>query len=327
MTQPAEQQEVPALCLAVWKERERAVENARDDSFVTASHLFLESLAARGMRPATISIRRLGLEQFGHYLRDCGIERAQDITLTTLREYRRQMFDRGLSQNTVESYLRAVRLLLDFLEDRGLVFENPARRMHLHQKAHPLPHVPSPAQVRKLLATLDVSTVVGVRDRALLELLYSTGVRVGEASRLNTSDVDLDYGSVSVSGKGGHERILPLGTCCCWWLAEYLRTARSRLCKPGTSTEALWIGVRGTRLTRIAIERMMRTVSRKAGIRPTIAPHALRRAMATHMLQNGASPLVIQELLGHASMRHLSQYLRLSITDLRAMHKRSLPGT
>ncbi len=255
------------------------------------------------------------------------MHRAQDITVSMLRAFRGEMFEQELSQATVESYLRAVRLLLDFLEDQGLVFENVARQLAPHRKALPLPRVPTRIEVRRLLGTPNTSTALGVRDRALLELLYGTGIRVGETVRLDVEHVDFESASVSVSGKGGHERVLPLGASCCWWLGEYLRAARLKLCKAGRCTEALWVSLHGTRLSRLAIEIMMRKTSRRAGISPTIPPHALRRAMATHMLQNGASPLVLQQLLGHASLRHLSHYLRLTVTDLKAMHKRSLVGS
>ena len=299
----------------------------RADSFSSAVSAFLAHLTARGLRPATIRCRQVDLKQFSAFLKQNGVERVQDITLTTLRDFRSQLCDRHLSQSTIGQYLRAARLLLGFLEERGVIFESPARRMAPQRKTRPLPRVPSEEQIRALLAAPEVSTDLGIRDRALLELLYCTGVRVGEAVASDVSDADLTRATLRVVGKGGHERTLPLGASCLYWLGTYLRTVRPELTARGPATPALWLARRGARrLTRVAMESTLRRYSIQAGILPPIAPHAVRRATATHMLVNGASPLAIQQLLGHASLTHLGQYLRLRITDLKEMHARSRPG-
>ena len=126
-------------------------------------------------------------------------------------------------------------------------------------------------------------------------------------------------------GKGRCERLCPLGAACCRRIDDYLREARPVLLN-GRDCPALWIGVRGDRLKVQAAEVRLQDYSRAAGLKPSIAPHALRRAMATHMLHHGADPITIQTILGHASLQHLSHYLRLTITDIRRMHRQSRLG-
>jgi len=292
---------------------------------VSAVAAFLEELAASGASPKTVAARRLGLERFSRFCARVGIRRVQDIALPLFEAYRAEMRQRHLADATVEQYLRAPRLLLDRLERLGEVFESPARRMALHRRPALLPRVPGEAQVRALLEQPATDTPVGSRDRALLEFLYSTGARISEALGAELTDTDPAGRTVRLFGKGRRERLCPLGAESLRRLEQYLQEARPVLLGEGDST-ALWIGTRGQRLRIQAVEIRIRAYSLQAGIRPPIPPHGLRRAMATHMLHHGADPLAIQTLLGHATLQHLSRYLRLTITDIRRMHRESRLG-
>ena len=292
---------------------------------VSAVEAFIEDLIASGASPKTVELRRFGLDRFCRHCAATGIRQVQDITLPVLEAYRGDMRRQKLADATVEQYLRAPRLLLDRLERHGGIFENPARRMALHRRPMRLPRVPSETQVRRLLEQPRTNTPTGMRDRALLEFLYCTGARVSEALGTDVVDLDPVAGTVRLQGKGRLERMCPLGAECLRRLECYLREARLALLGDCDSP-ALWIGVRGERLKVQAVEVRIRAYSLQAGIQPAIAPHGLRRAMATHMLHHGADPLAIQTILGHASLKHLSHYLRLTVTDIRRMHRQSRLG-
>ena len=160
----------------------------------------------------------------------------------------------------------------------------------------------------------------------MIETGYSTGARREELSRLEMQDLNLGVGTLRVLGKGEKERVLPLGRQAVHWLGRYLREARPELLRGDEKAAALWIDLHGHALDYSALQQILRRHCIAAGIQPIITPHAIRRACATHMLQNNAHPLQLQALLGHATPRTLGHYLRLTITELQSMHRRSKPG-
>jgi integrase/recombinase XerD len=196
--------------------------------------------------------------------------------------------------------------------------------MIIRREPRRLQSVPSREEVRKLLEQPDTETAVGIRDRAILEVLYGTGIRREELLKLKVSSVDLKENTLRVNGKGGRQRIVPLGKTAAHWLQRYIEKARTEL-DPSEDVEALRISQHGEPMSYWALPVIMRKYVKAVGI-PSLSPHSLRRACATHMLQNGAHPVELQMLLGHASLTHLSQYLRLSISELRKTHAATKPG-
>jgi len=159
-----------------------------------------------------------------------------------------------------------------------------------------------------------------------MELIYSTGARLTEAASVTIFDPDLDRGVLRVLGKGRKERVVPLGRHAIFWLRRYIREARPKLIKDNIDEHALWVTIEGAKSkTPQTFQSAIAEHSKAAGLR-RISPHALRRACATHMLRHGAHPVQIQFLLGHAGLNTLGQYLRVTITDLKKMHKQSKPG-
>jgi integrase/recombinase XerD len=211
------------------------------------------------------------------------------------------------------------------LESTHRIFLNPAADLVIREPTRPLLPVPSPEEVARLLDQPDVSTDRGVRDRTLLETAYSTGARREELSRLTVSDVDLEHETLRLVGKGGRERVVPLGRVAHQWVERYLVEARPRLLA-GVDTTALWVGGRNGQLQYAVLPLILRRYVRKARLTTPITLHSLRRACVTHMLEHGAHPVHLQQLLGHSGLRNLSQYLRLSIRELRKTHARSKPG-
>ena len=308
--------------------KERASESASDNSSpIGAIEAFLSSLQLRGLSPATVRTRRDGLRRFRRFLEEAGLCRIQDMSAASLLRYVGALRESGLRESSVQVYVISLRQFMRWLVERGRLFENPALALPAIRQSRGLPRVPTEGQVRELLARPDTGTALGLRNRALLEFLYGSGTRIAETVRIDVADIDLDECTARVHGKGDRTRVVPLSRPCILWLERYLKGAREQLLPAGVASPALWISSRGRRLGRTAVEVLCRRYCRQAGISPPIPPHGLRRAMATHMLRNGASPIAIQNILGHTDLSHLSQYLRLSITDLRDMHRRSLPGS
>ncbi|MCP4124617.1 MAG: tyrosine-type recombinase/integrase, partial [Bacteroidetes bacterium] len=186
--------------------------------------------------------------------------------------------------------------------------------------------VPTEEELEQLLAVPDVSGPVGLRDRAILEVAYGCGLRRSELAGLSILDPDIKNGSLRVSGKGNKERIVPLGRQAVKWLKMYLHQARPKLLKGDPDDKGLWISTRGRKMDGAAIRQQLKRYADKSGIETPTDLHSLRRACATHMLRNGAHPVDIGMLLGHSNLKTLSQYLSVTISDLRKMHKNTKLG-
>jgi integrase/recombinase XerD len=222
-------------------------------------------------------------------------------------------------------YFQAIKLFFRHLEERQQIFENPARGLPPIRVRDSLQPVPTEEEMRILLEQPDVATPLGIRNRAILETMYSAGIRRQETASLRVGSVNLAERVIRVMGKGSRERMVPLGPTAVQWLGLYLAEIR-----PGfagaASEEALWLAQNGAPLDGNALQAMIVRYGKAPGIVTPIRLHSIRRACATHMLRRGASPAAIQALLGHADMKHLSQYLRLSIADLKRVHAASRVG-
>ena len=304
----------------------------------TRVEAYLASLKSRRYSVKTLQTYGFALHTFLSFFqpeagppKPCAKEEAakdlQDITAEDIETYRLHLMRRGLAPASLEVFLRSVRLFFRWLEETGRVFLNPCGDFVPVQPVRRLHPVPSEDDLRRLLERPDVSTVKGLRDRALLETAYACGARREELARLRLRDVDLNAGTIRIRGKGSVERMTPLGRHAAYWLGRYLDEARPRLLSGTPEPEALWLGVSGRPFSGELMNRQVKKYARAAGTSIPVTLHGLRRACATHMLQHGAHPVQLQMLLGHATLRHLSPYLRLTITDLKRMHASSRPGT
>lgn len=287
---------------------------------------YLQSLSLRHYSPRSVSTYGNAIDAFLEFLKNQGRARVADITCEDLEGWRLVLVQRNFAPASLELYLRTVRQFFAWLESRQLLFLNPAAGLIIPKPPRKLLPVPTEEQMTKLLAQPNVGTSCGIRDRALLETGYSTGARREELERLTIFDADLDHGTLRVLGKGKKERVVPLGKQSVLWLTRYIRDTRPKLLKENLDETALWIDIHGHALDYSAFQQILKRHCVAAGIQPTITPHALRRACVTHMLKRGAHPLELQLLLGHATLKTLSQYLRLTITELQQMHRKSKPG-
>jgi len=286
---------------------------------------YLADLKRRRYSPKSIDIYGRAIADFAGFIEGDGPVVLPEITRQQIEAYRLHLLDRGFRPASVGVYLRGVRNFFGWLRERQLLFVDPTEGMRAHREPRLLSHVPTEEDVRRLLAAPDTGTPTGLRNRAYLEVLYATGLRREESLRLEVGDVDRENATVRVMGKGNRERVLPLGSGASTWLDRYLADARPRMQK-GLDSDALWIGKDGAPLGYPAVAGILRSMSIRAGLEHLISAHAIRRACATHMLRRGAHPVQLQMLLGHASMRHLSQYLHLTITELHEAHAKSRPG-
>jgi integrase/recombinase XerD len=226
----------------------------------------------------------------------------------------------GLSPTSTARLVASVRGLYRYLRRRGDVRENPAEDLHAPKAFLSLPRFLSTADVDALLNTPDASTPGGLRDRALIEVLYATGLRVSELVGLRLADVRLDQGYVQCLGKGSKERIVPLGEIATGWVRRYLADARPRFAAK-KDPPWLFISQRGARrLSRGAFWQILKDYGAAAGIRTHLSPHVLRHSFATHLLERGADLRAIQTMLGHADLSTTQIYTHVLEARLRQVY-------
>ena len=217
-----------------------------------------------------------------------------------------------------------MRRFYQHLEREGRVAANPCDRIDAPRLGRPLPEVLTEQEVERLLAAPDVDTALGMRDRAMLEVLYATGLRVSELVGLRPEQVNLLQGVLRVVGKGGRERLVPLGEPAVDWLERFLERGRTPILGAGVSA-ALFPTGRGGAMTRQAFWHLVRRHAKRAGITRTISPHTLRHAFATHLLDHGADLRVVQMLLGHRDISTTQIYTHVARERLKVIHARHHP--
>ena len=234
-----------------------------------------------------------------------------EVTEQQLRAFLRGQLDES-SRTTVSRRLATIRSFFSFLRKRGWRSENPADLLVAPRRGQHLPAYLEIDEVTSLLEAIPVDTVAGKRDRAILELLYASGMRVAELTALDVSQVNFQARVVRVVGKGRKERVIPLGSVAEHWLKEYLAVRKPA----GGGDDALFLNLRGRRLTSRSIARMLEKYLRRAKLHKPFSPHSLRHSFATHLMQNGADLRSIQELLGHSSLSTTQRYTHLDIKRL-----------
>ena len=234
--------------------------------------------------------------------------------------------DSGLSARTVARTVHALRGLFRFAVREGRLVVDPMENIRAPRAFHALPHCLSTAQVEALLEAPDVATPLGVRDRAILEVLYATGLRVSELIGLRPSDVDLDVGLLTAFGKGRKERLVPLGSEACAWVRRYSSTVRGTLGGGrGAAAKALFVSNRGGKLSGMGLWGIVRRHAVTAGVQDTLTPHVLRHSFATHLLENGADLRALQAMLGHADISTTQIYTHISRERLRKVYDQYHP--
>jgi integrase/recombinase XerD len=285
---------------------------------------FYQHLAVeRGLAPLTLTAYAQDLKDFQEFLLARGKSHWLKVDLADLQEYLGAMEGKGLAPRSRARRLSALRQFFRFLQREEMMAANPVELLDSPRLPQRLPRVLSEADVTALLNAPDLNTVLGLRDSALLEMLYATGLRVSELLGLTLNQVDLRRGVVRPLGKGHKERVVPMVPVAVQKLNRYLKEGRPKLLK-GLESAYLFLNRRGGRLTRQGFWKIIKHYARKAGVRE-LSPHTLRHSFATHLLGHGANLRALQMLLGHADLATTQIYTHLDSDRLRDVHHRAHP--
>ena len=281
-------------------------------------------IVEKGLSTNTIVAYSHGLNRFLEHLGRKGIEEIKDISKNDIRAFLLILKKRGLSSKTIVRNLVSIRTFLRFLNEEGFLPINPAEEIESPKVTQTLPQILSLKEVEQLLEQPDVKTPLGLRDRAMLEILYATGMRVSELTQLPVHHVNLEAGYVILYGKGSKERVVPIGSEAMKWVQLYLKEARERLSK-GRESPFLFTNRSGKRMSRQQFWKNIKTQGRRAHLRKRITPHLLRHSFASHLLERGADLRSVQMMLGHVDISTTQIYTHVTGERLKRIHQRYHP--
>lgn len=286
---------------------------------------FLDFLSVeRGLSKNTISSYKLDLKTFSAYLEKVGATNITRVKRQDIMNHLLAQKDRGLSGNSISRSLVAIKMFYRFLVQEHLVKEDVAGVMESPKLIRPIPDCLSPDEVDRMLGVIDTRDWQGMRDKAALELMYATGMRVSELVELEMSGLNLDVGFIKCKGKGGKERVVPIGKRAKEALSKYIEKVRPQLLKAGQD-DHLFLSRLGKKVSRVSFWKMIKRITRLARIKKTITPHTLRHSFATHLLERGADLRVVQEMLGHADISTTQIYTHINKERLKSIHRQFHP--
>ncbi len=292
---------------------------------------YLDHLAVeRGTARNTLDSYARDLRRYRDYLAALGVTELAEITAHQISDFLAALREGDadhppLAASSAARTVVAVRGLHRFAVREGLVADDPAREVHPPQPPRRLPKALPLDDVLRLLEQPGSDEPRAVRDRALLELLYSTGARISEAIGLDLDDIDREQRTVILDGKGGKQRLVPVGRPALAALEAYLVRARPALAAHGRGTPAVFLNARGSRLSRQGAWLVLKAAADRAGLATEISPHTLRHSFATHLMEGGADVRVVQELLGHASVTTTQIYTLVTVNTLREVYATAHP--
>jgi integrase/recombinase XerD len=249
---------------------------------------------------------------------------ARDVTQPVISEYLGARKKGGLAAASIKLIVVALKIFFRFLAGKGALTRDPTETLTLPRIERYLPETLNELQVEKLIESIDTKQPLGLRDRAIVELLYASGLRISELANARLENFNTDDRILRVTGKGNKMRLVPVGTKACNALAAYLSTERPKLVNRKTSSE-IFISRRGTKLTTTRIWQVVKARAKYSGLEANIYPHLLRHSFATHLLSNGADLRIIQEMLGHADISTTQVYTHVDQQRLKAVHRKFHP--
>lgn len=277
----------------------------------------------RGLSENTLGAYRADLLALAQRLEDRGVELTR-ATRADLLEYIAWRVQGGAKPRSTARQLSSFRRLYRYLLREGVISEDPTSEIVMPKIGRALPQSLTEEEVEALLAAPDVTEPLGHRDRAMLEVLYATGVRVSELINLRISQLNLNQGVLRIIGKGDRERLIPLGDEAQDWLREFIAGPRSEILLE-RQTDYLFPTRRGDRMTRQAFWHIIKRYAKKAAIHKKLSPHTVRHAFATHLLNNGADLRVVQLLLGHSDVSTTQIYIHVARERMKELHSRHHP--
>jgi integrase/recombinase XerD len=277
----------------------------------------------KGLSENTIHAYRRDMTKFSAFMAKRELK-LQHVSRSDVVDFLSTLYRKGLDSRSVARHLASIRHFFRFLLLEGEVKEDPAANIESPKFRQGLPNFLSLEEVDKLLAQPDVSDARGLRDRAMIELMYSTGLRVSELCGLRLADVQMEGGCLRCVGKGNKERLVPIGRRALAVMQEYLRKSRPQILGEGSS-QYLFINSRANKVDRITFWKALGDYGRKAGLRKTLKPHMLRHSFATHLLDHGADLRSVQMMLGHADISTTQIYTHVVEERLKQVYKAHHP--
>lgn len=279
----------------------------------------------RGLAQNTRKSYQRDLEQYVAFLNRQKIDNWQKIDRFIVVQFLQELQAAEKSPATITRMVTSLRRFHQFLRQERFTDHDPMQHIDSPKKAQKLPDTLSLNEIERLIETPDTKEVLGIRDRAILEVMYATGLRVSELIGLKLNDLHLSMGLLHTVGKGDKERIVPLGDLAIQWIECYLEEVRPLLTAKHPEETHLFVNSHGTGLSRQGIWKNLKALVRKAGITKNVTPHTLRHSFATHLLENGADLRTVQELLGHADISTTQIYTHITKKRMTDVYKQHFP--
>ena len=284
-------------------------------------HLALE----KGLSDNTLFSYENDLRRYVDYLEYRNITETDEITLLILQEYIGKLYDLGLASSSLARNFSAIRGFHQFLVTNNLSEGDPSELLETPRQKRSLPQVLSIEEVIKILEQPDTENILGIRDRAMLEVLYGCGLRISELLSMKLNNLLLDDGLIRILGKGSKERFAPIGEEAVYRLNIYLGRARPQLSRGISSKNIVFLNSRGNQMSRMGFWKILRKYTLLANVSHDVHPHTFRHCFATHLLDNGADLRSVQELLGHADISTTQIYTHVSHQQLARIYKKYHP--
>ncbi len=278
-----------------------------------------------GLSDNTIKGYKGDLRNFSNYLQDEGIKQFQDLRAKMIVSFIEKEKQRGLSENSISRSLVTIKMLYKYMIMEGKISANPMSSVNTLKLQKHLPEVLHYKTVEEILRAPDCNDKLGIRDKAILELMYATGARVSEVASIKVSWINFDYGYIRCQGKGSKQRIVPMGAEASKSIRRYLQEVRPLLVKMEADEPLLFLSRTGKKLRRENIWSIVKKYAIKAGIRSNISPHTLRHSFATHLLEGGADLRSVQEMLGHSNISTTQIYTHIDRKYLKSIHQKFHP--
>lgn len=278
----------------------------------------------KGLTKNTLESYQRDIRQFLQFLTKNKIDSLEQVNRSVIVMYLGHLKSKGYASSTVSRNIASLRSFFNFLAQENITPDNPALQLESPRIEKKLPRVLTLKEVDQLLSQPPLNTANGLRDKAMLELLYASGIRVSELVSLNTADFNQEVGFLRCRGKGMKERIVPVGSTAISFVRQYLKQGRVKLVK--TSDEkSLFVNHHGRRLTRQGFWKILKKYAGNAGIPGEITPHTLRHSFATHLLENGADLRSVQEMLGHSDISTTQIYTHITRRKIREVYDKTHP--